>query len=123
MRPIWSDSDAQKNRPPMLNSDSRPVNAAPIVATAVLPAASRPTNGTSGLPISAPPNISCSIGVAIAITPMPAETFMHSTTQISQNCGVLCASRRCTWPWVIMPAVRLRGGVQPSGLQPAGGTR
>ena len=26
------------------------------------------------------------------MTPMPAETFRHSTHQISQNCGVLCAS-------------------------------
>ena len=24
------------------------------------------------------------------MTPMPAETFNHSTHQISQNCGVLC---------------------------------
>ena len=28
---------------------------------------------------------------AIEITPMPAVTFMHSTVQISQNCGVFHA--------------------------------
>ena len=44
------------------------------------------------MPISLPPKISCSIGEAMPITPMPAETFRHSTHQISQNCGVLCAS-------------------------------
>ena len=53
---------------------------------------------------------------------MPAETFMHNTTQISQNCGVLCASLRCTLPTVIIDFATC-GGVHPSGFQPAGGTR
>ena len=66
--------------------------------------------------------MTCSIGEATASTPMPAETFMHSTTQISQNWGVLWASRRWTLPRVIMPPLA-SGGVQPSGAQPAGGMR
>ena len=54
--------------------------------------------------------------------PMPADTLRQSTAQISQNCRVLCASLRCTFPVVIM-AWELSGGVQPSGFQPAAGTR
>jgi hypothetical protein len=49
---------------------------------------------TSGNPISLPAKISCSIGEAMPITPMPAETFKQSTHQINQNCGVLWASSR-----------------------------
>lgn len=76
-----------------------------------------------GWPISAPPKISCSIGEAIASTPMPAETFIISAIQISQNCGVLCALSRCTWPVVIIAWARSFGSVQPSGFQSSGGTR
>jgi hypothetical protein len=36
-------------------------------------------------------NTSWSIGEAMPMMPMPAVTFMHSTDQISQNCGVLTA--------------------------------
>ncbi len=43
---------------------------------------------TVSTPSSLAPNMSCSIGLAIDITPMPAVTFRHSTPQISQNCGV-----------------------------------
>ncbi len=92
MRPIWSDSDAQKNRPPMLNSDSRPVKPAAIAAIAPRCSVVERGEVTSGWPISEPPKISCSIGEAMPITPMPAQTLRQSTAQISQNCGVLCAS-------------------------------
>src|SRR5207247_797059 len=85
-----SDSDAQKKRPPMLKSEMRPVKPAADAAEA--------------------PKISCSIGDAMPITPIPALTFRHSTAQISQNCFVLCASRKCT-----LPAFALRAS--------AGGTR
>ena len=71
-----SESDAQKKRPPMLNSEISPVKPAATAAEA--------------------PKISCSIGDAMPITPMPALTFRHSTAQINQNCFVLCASRKCT---------------------------
>ena len=54
--------------------------------------------------------------------PMPADTFMHRMIHRSQNCGVLCASFRCTLLEVIM-WLPLAGGVQPSGFQPAGGRR
>ena len=54
--------------------------------------------------------------------PMPAETLRHSTAQISQNCSVLCASLRATFPVVIM-TLELTGDVQPCGFHPAGGNR
>ena len=41
--------------------------------------------------MSLPPKTSCSIGDAIASTPMPALTLRQSTPQISQNCGVFQA--------------------------------
>ena len=48
-------------------------------------------------PIREPPNTSCSIGEAIPITPMPADTFRHSTIHTSQNCGVRKTFFTCTW--------------------------
>ena len=42
--------------------------------------------------MSEPAKISCSIGEAIPMTPMPADMFRHSISQISQNCTVLWAS-------------------------------
>src|SRR5215467_5473269 len=117
-----SDSDAQKIRPPILNSDNRPAKPAATAATATFCSALSALKVTSGAPISEPAKISCSIGDAIPITPMPAETFRHSTHQTNQNCGVLCASFKCTWCCVII-ALALLGGVQPSGCQPTGGRR
>ena len=72
--------------------------------------------------MSAPPNVSCSMGEAAPMMPMPADTFMHRMIHRSQNCGVLCASFRCTLLEVIM-SLPLAGGVQPCGFQPAGGRR
>ena len=64
------------------------------------------------------------MGLAMPITPMPADTFMHSTIQISQNCGILKAFFTCTWRCVIMVlAALMAGGVQPAGFQPVAGTR
>ncbi len=71
--------------------------------------------------MSAPPKISCSIGEAMPITPMPAETFRHKTAQISQNCFVRCAWLKCTVLVEIIFFAVL--GVQPCGRQPAGGRR
>src|SRR5947209_19260375 len=119
---MWSDSEAQKKRPPMLNSDSSPTKPAAIVAIATLCEASSAAKPTSGFPIKAPPKISCSMGEAIASTPIPAETFRQRINQSSQNCGVLCASSRCTLLVEII-ALALVDGVQPSGCQPAGDTR
>ena len=106
----------------MLNSESRPAKPAAMPAIVAFCVASSWLKPTSGSPISLPPKISCSIGEAMPITPMPADTLRHSTPQISQNCGVLCASLRCTLLCVII-ALAFAGGVQPSGRQPAGGTR
>ena len=57
------------------------------------------------------------------MTPMPAVTLRQSTAQISQNCGVLCASRRCTWRVVIIALASAPAASSPSGRQPAGGMR
>ncbi len=80
----------------MLNSDSKPAKPAAIAAIAVFCSVESWLNVRSGIPISLPAKISCSIGEAMPITPIPAETFKQSTHQISQNCGVLCAFFRCT---------------------------
>ena len=68
-----SDSEAQLNRPPMLNRLIRPTR--PAAATAVM----------------WPGNISWLIAEAWPSTPMPAVVLQNSTIQISQNCGVLTA--------------------------------
>jgi hypothetical protein len=73
----------------MLKSDSRPVKPAAIAATITRCSPLNAPNLTSGCPISAPPKISCSIGDAMPMTPMPADTLSISTAQISQNCFVL----------------------------------
>ena len=78
----------------MLNSDNSPVKPAAIAATTIFCSSSNWRNESSGLPMSAPPKISCSMGEAMPITPMPADTLRQRTAQISQNWGVLCASLR-----------------------------
>ena len=78
----------------MLNSDNRPAKPAAIAAIALFWSTDSWPKARAGCPISLPANISCSIGEAMPITPMPAETFKQSTHQISQNCGVLWASSR-----------------------------
>src|ERR1700754_4952934 len=111
-----SDSDAQKKRPPMLNNESRPVKPAAIAAMVAFCVVSNALKPTAGSPISLPAKISCNIGEAMPITPMPADTFKHNTPQISQNCGVLCALSRWTFALEII-TFDLCGGVQPSGCQ------
>src|SRR5216684_4393064 len=106
----------------MLNSDSKPAKPAAIAAIEAFWSTLSALNFTPGRPIRLPAKISCNIGEAMPITPMPADTFKHSTHQISQNCGVLCASLRWTLLLEII-ALALTGGVQPSGCQPTGDTR
>ena len=53
---------------------------------------------------------------------MPALTFMQSTTQSIQNCGVFHALSTETLAVVTSFAV-CSLGTQPSGFQPSGGTR
>ena len=56
--------------------------------------------------------------------PIPAETFMVSTSHSSQNCGVLCAWFRWTWRVAIIAfCAAAAGGVHPAGLHPDAGTR
>ena len=78
-------------------------------------------NGAS-TPISAPPNTSWSIGEAMPMMPIPAVTFMQSTDQISQNCGVFSALSTWTCRVLIMLLAAGAGGVQPLGFQPDAGT-
>ncbi len=78
----------------MLNSEIRPVKPAAIAAMATFCSPLSALNFRSGKPIREPAKISCSIGEAMPITPMPADTLRQSTHQISQNCGVLCALSR-----------------------------
>src|SRR3954467_5208044 len=106
----------------MLNSESKPAKPAAIAAMAAFCEPSSALKPTLGRPINLPAKISCSIGEAMPITPMPADTFRHSTHQISQNCGVLCASLRWTLAFEII-ALAFDGAVQPSGCQPGGGKR
>ena len=68
-----SEVEAQKKRPAMLKMLKRPTK--PPAAAAV----------------TRPGNISWLIADACPSTPMPAVTFMQSTVQISQNCGVFSA--------------------------------
>jgi hypothetical protein len=80
----------------MLNNDNSPAKPAAIAAICAFCAVSSALKPTLGKPISLPAKISCNIGEAMPITPMPADTFKQSTHQISQNCGVLWTSSRCT---------------------------
>src|SRR5687767_8060450 len=76
LRPTRSEVDDQTIRPAMFAADSsatKPVAAA--VATGVDDSLKKST----------------SIGAAFSRMPMPALTLKHSTTQSSQNCGVLIA--------------------------------
>src|SRR5450755_4187438 len=106
----------------MLNSDNIPAKPAAIPAMVAFCSTLSALKPTSGNPISLPAKISCNIGEAMPITPMPADTLRQSTHQISQNCGVLCASLRWTLFDEII-ALAFAGGVQPSGCQPTGETR
>jgi hypothetical protein len=54
---------------------------------------------------------------------MPAVTLKQSTTQSSQNCGVLIALRAETSAVVINEPVFARAGSHPAGFQSAAGTR
>jgi hypothetical protein len=66
--------------------------------------------------------MSCAIGDACASMPIPAVTFVHSTSQSSQNCGVLHAVSTATCADVT--SFRgLAAGTNPAGVQPARGTR
>ena len=123
LRPSRSDALAHTKRPPMLNSDSSAVNPAAMAAMAPSWPLSRSPKALSS-PIKWPPNTSCSMGLAMPITPIPALTFMHSAIHTSQNCGMPQTLFTCTWSCVIMVlCLSAAGGVQPVGFQLLGGTR
>jgi hypothetical protein len=122
LRPILSERLAQKKRPPMLNRLSSAAKPAAMPAMALSWPGSSSPNFLSR-PSRWPPKISWSIGLARPITPMPADTFIVSTSQTSQNCGMPQIFFTCTWPRVIIASVAVAGGVQPAGFQPETGTR
>src|ERR1700691_3207623 len=86
LRPILSDSEAQKMRPSALNRLIKPTRPA---AAATIPAFCAGVSAVVDVaPTSLAPNMSCNIGLAIEITAMPAVTFVQRTPQINQNWGV-----------------------------------
>ena len=68
-------------------------------------------------------NMSWLIGDAWPRTPIPAVTFRQSTTQSSQNCGVLNAVPTATWALVTSFCEPAGLGHEARGRHPAAGTR
>lgn len=106
---------AHEKRPRMLNRLSRPVKPPAMAAIWSFWCVSSASNAAV-MPSSVPAKTSCSIGLAIAMTPMPAVTLKNSTNQISQNCGVRNERLSATWFTLISAERRSGGGaVQPAG--------
>src|SRR4051812_39229850 len=82
---------------------------------------SNPTNPAAALAEITPGNISWIIGDACPSTPMPAVTFMHSTTHSSQNCTVPTAWRAFRFTLDTDVAARDTGALV--GCQSGRGTR
>ena len=78
LRPIRSEVEDQPMRPAMLAADSRATKPAAAVTD-------------TGVEVSAKKSVI--IGAAFSRMPMPAVTFMQSTTHRHQNCGVRTALR------------------------------
>src|SRR3954471_18609412 len=108
LRPIRSEVDDQPIRPAMLAADSR----------ATKPAAA---DTDTGVEVSA--KKSPIIGAAFSRMPMPAVTFMHSTTHRHQNCGVRTALFAETFAVVTSGLAAASSALHPAGRQPGGGTR
>ena len=102
-RPVRSDIDDQKKRPPMLNRLSRPAKPPPTVALT--------------------PNMSWHISEAWPRMPMPAVTFRQRTIQKSQNGGVFQAT--LDGNVCVSDELPGRGPAEcnPSGRHPWAGTR
>ncbi len=83
----------------------------------------KPTKPAAAAGVTRPLKISWIMGEAWPSTPMPAVTFMHSTTHSSQNCGVRQATSTATFARGHQ-LFRLRArAIQPAGFQSAAGTR
>lgn len=82
-----------------------------------------PTNPAAALAVMVPLKTSWIIADACPNTPMPAVTLKQRTTHSSQNCGVRIAAAGVTCSRVIMARAAPVGSTQPSGFQPAAGTR
>ena len=67
----------------MLNKEKSPMIPPPISAANVFWASENCVKPIEGSRNSAPPNVSCNIGDAAPMTPIPAETLRHRTAQIS----------------------------------------
>src|SRR4051794_15435150 len=109
LRPMKSEVVDHPNRPPMLNSESRPTKpAAAAAATAdVVPVRKK----------------SWIIGDACSRIPMPAVTLQNSATQSSQNCGVLIELAADTLSVVTRDLALTVEGSKPAGRQSSAGTR
>src|SRR3954467_1581213 len=112
LRPTRSEVADQVIRPRLLPSDRTPAKPAAAVAA-------------TGVEVSAKKSVI--IGAAFSRMPIPAVTFMQSTTHRHQNCGVRTASRAETCgpdgaagpAWAVLSAAVLSPAVLPSdGLSP-----
>src|SRR5919107_3850440 len=109
LRPVISDVADQANRPAMLPMESSPTKPA---ATAAL----------TREPPSDFRKKSWIIGAACSRIPMPAVTLQNSTTQSSQNCGVLIALAADTLSVVTSDFCLTVEGSKPAGFQSSAGT-
>src|ERR1700748_3779034 len=82
----------------------------------------RPTKPAAASGVTLPAKIFLIMGDATPSTPMPADTFMQSTTHSSQNCGVRQATSTATLAEVTS-ALGVAEAIQPAGFQSAAGTR
>src|SRR6478735_2220281 len=110
LRPIASEVEDHRNRPPMLQIDSSPTK----------PAAAA---GSTPEPPPLPRKKSWIIGAACSRMPMPAVTLQNSTTHSSQNWGVLMAFLAETFSVVTSLAALTLEGSNPAGRHPSAGTR
>src|ERR1700726_1804401 len=106
----------------MLNNEKRPTKPPPIAAANVFCASENCVKPAEGSRNREPPNVSCIIGDAAPMIPLPAETLRNRAAQIRQNCGVFGAYFRSTF-FVVIMAFCFASGVQASGLHASGGTR
>src|SRR3954464_4728815 len=101
---MTSDVEDHTQRPVMLHSDRTPPKPAAAAAGTL--------EKKAGI-----------IGAACSRMPMPAVTLQNRTVHSIQNCGVLMAFVAVTFPRGPSRRCSVPGAVQPSGFQPAAGTR
>jgi len=107
LRPILSDSDAQKSRPSPLKIEA--------MARIVPPAMARSAGEIPGFVFF---TTTCASGESWEMRPRPAETFRNSMPHSMNHWGVLMASSKVKES---AADTVVAGGVQPAGSHPLGG--